>query len=77
MTEPAKEKWYFKNSFVVTAFVVAGALALPLVWFHPRYSRKAKILTTVVSLVISYFVTLVMMRSVQSILEYYRQIQSF
>ena len=74
MSEAPKEKWYFKNSFVITAFVVVGPLALPLVWFNPRYSQKAKILTTVVSLVISYFVTLAMIHSVKSILEYYRQI---
>ena len=31
-----KEPWYFRKSTLVTAFVLVGPLALPLVWINPR-----------------------------------------
>ena len=49
------EKWYFKNSSIMIAFIAVGPLALPLVWFNPRYSAKSKILITVTSAIITYF----------------------
>ena len=70
------EKWYFKNSSIVTLFVLIGPLALPAVWFNPRFSRTTKILITAVSLIVTYILTIVMTRSVQSILEYYKQLQA-
>ncbi len=39
----AKTKWYFATSVVVIGLLCLGPLALPLVWFNPRY----KIITRV------------------------------
>ena len=55
----SKTKWYFSTYTVVIALLCAGPLALPLVWFHPRYKIAAKIAATVIVIVItiwSYFV---------------------
>ena len=69
-------KWYFKNSTLITLLVCVGPFVLPLVWFNPRFSRTFKIIATVVTVVLTYFLTLAMARSVQSILAYYKELQS-
>ncbi len=50
--------WYFKKATVVMAFLIAGPLALPLVWFHPRYKMWSKLLITVLMLGVTYYLTL-------------------
>jgi hypothetical protein len=42
-----KTKWYFTTSAVVIALLVLGPLALPLVWFNPRYKIVTKVVVTV------------------------------
>ncbi|HUT30120.1 MAG TPA: hypothetical protein VMX13_10040 [Sedimentisphaerales bacterium] len=44
-------KWYFTTSAVVIAILCVGPLALPLVWFNPRYRAVTKIVVTVVVVV--------------------------
>ena len=39
--------WFFRTSVIVVAVLSVGPLALPLVWFHPRYSWKLKIIVTI------------------------------
>jgi len=43
----SKTKWYFATTTVVIALLVLGPLALPLVWFHPRYKIITKLIVTV------------------------------
>lgn len=45
----AREKlpWYFGTSVIVISLLTVGPFALPLVWFHPRYSTVAKVLVSV------------------------------
>lgn len=38
--------WYFKTSFIVLMFVSLPPLALPSVWFHPKWHIVWKILFT-------------------------------
>ncbi len=42
----AKAKWYFSTSAIVIAVLIVGPLALPLVWFHPRYKIITKLVVT-------------------------------
>lgn len=70
------EKWYFKNSLIITLFICVGPFALPLVWFNPKYSRTFKIVSTVFALALTYLLTLVMTKSIQSIMTYYEELQS-
>lgn len=65
-------KWYFKASILVVAFLCAGPFALPLVWFHPRYSRNKKIVITIIVIILSYILGSLVTRSLKSIFEYYR-----
>lgn len=66
------EKWYFKTSVLVIAFLSVGPLALPLLWFNPRYRPGTKIIWTVLTLVLSYFLGKVLDSSIKAIFEYYR-----
>lgn len=72
LEEKPKEKWYFKTSTLVVAFLCAGPFALPLVWFHPRYSLNKKIVITIIVIILSYLLGFLVTRSLKSIFEYYQ-----
>ena len=67
-----KGKWYFKTSVLVIALLSVGPLALPLLWFNPRYRPWTKILWTALILAATYYSAKVLERSIHTILEYYR-----
>ncbi|MBN2482775.1 MAG: zinc ribbon domain-containing protein [Candidatus Omnitrophica bacterium] len=69
-----KEQWYFKTSIVVIALLSAGPLALPLVWFHPRYSREKKMTVSFIVILLTYFLFQSFIRLVNSFNEYYRML---
>ncbi len=56
-----KTKWYFTTPTVVIALLCVGPLALPLVWFNPRYKIITKVAVTAVvialTILFSYLVT--------------------
>ncbi len=72
MNNKPKEKWYFKTSVLVIAFLCIGPFALPLVWFNPRFSPKAKIIISAIIIILSYFLGAVLFNSLQSIIRYYK-----
>lgn len=74
LAKPEKEKWYFKTSVLVILFLSIGPLALPLLWWKPKTSRKVKIIVTLIVLVLSYYLTVVTMQAVNTIKTYYAQI---
>jgi len=65
------EKWYFKASVLVIAFLCVGPFALPLVWFNPRFSKKAKIIISVIVIILSYYLGSLLFNSLKSIARYY------
>ncbi|MFA5090724.1 MAG: zinc ribbon domain-containing protein [Candidatus Omnitrophota bacterium] len=62
-----KEKWYFKTTFLITAFLCVGPLALPLVWLNPRFSPKVKIIVTIVAFILSYYAGIFLINSLNSL----------
>ncbi len=57
----SKTKWYFSTSPVVIALLCLGPLALPLVWFNPRYKIITKLIVTVIVIAVSigcYYLTM-------------------
>ncbi|MEI8217750.1 MAG: zinc ribbon domain-containing protein [Elusimicrobiota bacterium] len=68
---PEKKKWYFNTSFLVLAFVSVGPFALPLVWWHPRLSTGAKIVITVIALAVTYALSILLIKSINSVTAYY------
>ena len=66
--------WYFKTHWLVIAFLCVGPLALPLLWINPRFSRRNKLIITVIVVVLSYYLTIIMVKSLKSISIYYNLI---
>lgn len=67
-------KWYFKTSCIITAFLCVGPLALPLVWLNPRFSQKTKIIVTIITIILSWYLGLLLINSLKSLNQYYRLI---
>jgi predicted nucleic acid-binding Zn ribbon protein len=69
-----QDKWYFKPSMLIIAFLCVDPLALPLVWFNPHFSQKTKIIVSVIILILSYYLGVVLFNSIKSISRYYQTI---
>lgn len=76
---PAKPKtpWYAKTPTLVISFLTVGPFALPLVWFNPGYSRRKKIIVTVIVLALTWALASVFFRAAGTILDYYKQVGVF
>ncbi len=68
---PPKGPWYFTSGTLVLALFTVGPLALPLVWFNPRYSVKKKIVLTVITLLLSWWLFKMFITSLQVIKQSY------
>ena len=55
-SERSKAKWYFSTGTLVMALLSVGPLALPLVWFNPRYKPITKLVLTAVVISLSLLV---------------------
>ncbi|MCF7870224.1 MAG: zinc ribbon domain-containing protein [Candidatus Omnitrophica bacterium] len=71
LNKRAQTPWYFKTTWLVTAFLCIGPLALPLLWFNPYLSRKAKLIVTIIVVVLTYFFLNITIKSVRVIKDYY------
>lgn len=74
-----KEKlpWYFRTSSIVMSLCCVGPLALPLIWWRPNTSKKAKLIITIVILIISFLLYRVFMNSLHSIEQYYNMVDEY
>jgi hypothetical protein len=52
--KPRSKKWYLATPSVVIALLCLGPIALPLVWFNPRYKPGTKAAITVIVLVATF-----------------------
>lgn len=71
---PDPSKWYFRTYVFIMAFLCVGPIALPLVWMNPRYKRSKKIVITVITLLVCYAVFALLVKSTESIYNYYDQV---
>jgi len=67
-------KWYFKTHWLIIAFLCFGPLALPMLWLNIRFSRKRKIIISIIIIALSYYLTIVTVKSLKIIGSYYQQI---
>lgn len=70
----SQEKWYFKTLTLIIAFLAVGPLALPLFWFNPRFSKTNKIITSIIIIILTYFLGTAFINSLKTINNYYQQI---
>ncbi len=66
------QKWYFATSSVVIALLCLGPLALPLVWFNPRYRPATRAIITLVVLVVTVLCLYLMTAMYQFLLDQIR-----
>ena len=71
MEEKKQEKWYFKPGTLIISFLCVGPFMLPLVWMNPNISRRSKAVISGVVIVLTLILTVVMVKSLQSIGKYY------
>lgn len=69
--KPQQTHWYFRTNWIVIAFLCIGPLALPMIWFNPRFGWKRKIIVTIIVIVLTYYLIIVANNSLKSIKEYY------
>jgi hypothetical protein len=49
-----KTPWYFRTSWIVIAVLCVGPLALPMIWWHPRWPLVWKFAATIAILVLTW-----------------------
>ncbi len=65
----ANNKWYFSTSAIVIGLATLGPLALPLVWFNPKYNAAAKIIVTIAIFALTYFLCYLMGKAYQNLVQ--------
>lgn len=63
-----KAKWYSSTYVVVIAILCVGPLALPLVWFNPRYKITIKAVVTAVVIVFTILLSMLMSHMYSSLM---------
>lgn len=69
--KPQETKWYFKTYWIVITFLCVGPLALLLVWLNPRFSQKTKMIVTLITIILSWYLGSLLITSFRSIKQYY------
>jgi len=72
MDENKREKWYFKTGSLIVFFLLVGPLMLPLVWAHPRFGRKSKLIISATIIILTFILTMLLIRSLRSLGSYYQ-----
>jgi uncharacterized membrane protein YvbJ len=67
-------KWYFKPANLTIAFLCFGPLMLPLIWIHPRLSRKAKAIISVFVIMVTYLIASMFINFIKAASSYYKMI---
>jgi len=68
-SRPREKKWYFTTSSVVIALLCVGPLALPLLWFNPRYKPATRLIITVIVLAVTVLCTYLAASAYRQLLE--------
>lgn len=67
-----QDKWYFKTPMLIIAFLCVGPLALPLLWFNPRFSKRSKVIISIIVIILTYYLGIAFVNSLKSISRYYQ-----
>jgi hypothetical protein len=54
------------------AFLCVGPFALPLFWANPRYGKINKIITSILVIVVTYFLAVITYKSFKTIINAYQ-----
>ncbi|MDD5281844.1 MAG: hypothetical protein PHC37_04300 [Candidatus Omnitrophica bacterium] len=70
------QKWYFKSWSLAVSFFFIGPLMLPLVWVNPGFTKKKKIVISVVILIFTCLLAAIFLRSLKYLDNYYKFLQN-
>jgi hypothetical protein len=59
--------WYFKTSAIVMTLCCVGPLGLPLIWWHPKMTLAAKIIWSLVVVLLTVLLWIIMVKALASI----------
>jgi len=65
-------RWYYQPVGMVILFLAVGPLALPVVWLNPNISKKSKIITTVIVVILSVLLGELVANSMKNLINYYK-----
>ncbi len=68
-----KKKWYYSIGFVVTLLIVVGPLGLPLLYASTEFSKRSKVIITILVIAVTLYATFQTVLIVQMFIEHYRQ----
>ena len=70
--EKPKDKWYYSLPSLLVSFMVVGPFMLPLLWAKPGLTVRTKIICTIIVLILSYFIFVVFLKSINTITNAYK-----
>ena len=73
-SQPPSGKWYFTTTSVAIGFLCVGPLALPLVWWNPRWGTKRKAILTIIVLLLSWLLIIASIEALRTIEEIYAEL---
>ncbi|RKY38489.1 MAG: hypothetical protein DRP75_04405, partial [Candidatus Omnitrophota bacterium] len=62
---------------LIIIFLCVGPFVLPLIWFNPYLKKKAKVIGTFAVLISFYLITILFIKSLKIIFQYYRTLFTF
>ncbi len=65
--------WFGKTAVLITSFLTVGPFALPLVWFNPTYSRRKKIIVTLIVLAVTCALVVMVFHIAGTLFDYYKE----
>jgi hypothetical protein len=72
--EGKKSSWFFSKTSIILSVLTVGPLALPLIWYHPTYSRNKKIVITVVVAILTYVLGAASIKAWNGMMDLYKGI---
>lgn len=74
MLHKKKDKWYLSMPIFMMALLCVGPFALPLLWLNPRFTLKRKIIVSVIVVILTYFLSVMLVKSINSLKAYYKMV---
>jgi hypothetical protein len=70
--EAPKTRGFGKTAILILSFLTVGPFALPLVWFNSAYTRRTKIIVTVIVLTLTFVLVAAFLNAARMIYGYYK-----
>jgi hypothetical protein len=67
-------KWYFQTWSLVISFIIIGPFMLPLVWTNPRFTRKAKVIISILVILFTFLLSVIVVKTFGFLNDFYNQL---